>query len=510
MKKLSKRFLLIALAAGILPVALVLIGLDCYAGSRDVREMMEAALSKELGTPVKIGALHYWPWSGLRATDIQAAKSTTGSDAAPPSSVVIPSVSARIALRPLFSGQVLVKRLSFDSPSLTWVATESFWSDELAEGVPETSRLVPGKPENGTVEQPRSVPLFKLHPRQVENPKESSKPERRKSIVLDFKIHAAQIENATFRFVDKRGSTIALLEGVTVHCPFDVPEKLEGSLVIDKVTFEDGMTLEGFATPFRWNGQSLDLSPIDAKLAGGSVRGQGRILSVSDHAPFTLDLLFDGVDVQQLLASNGKDSAGKRAAGKLYGNLDIYGRLGKTKSIQGTGQMKMHGGRMEQLPLLQLIGKVLLIEELTNVELQQAQLDLRADDGIIFVDSLVMESANMSLTAKGTSALNGKLDLAARLAINPKVSRQLPGWIDANFHPVPGSDRSDIAFSVTGTLSHPETDLMQVMVGQKYGNQIKNLWQSITGKKKKSGEQKKPESPKAEENNAASEPPVEH
>ena len=112
----------------------------------------------------------------------------------------------------------------------------------------------------------------------------------------------------------------------------------------------------------------------------------------------------------------------------------------------------------------------------------------------VFVDSLVMESPSIGLTAKGTSAFDGKLDLAARLALNPKLSRRLPGWVDANFQPVPGGDWRDIGFAVTGTLARPETDLLQVMVGRKLGDQFMNLLQSVTGRhKKKSGEKKAPQ-----------------
>jgi AsmA-like C-terminal region len=146
---------------------------------------------------------------------------------------------------------------------------------------------------------------------------------------------------------------------------------------------------------------------------------------------------------------------------------------------------------MEQIPLVQLIGSVLQMD-VKDIELKQAQLDLRAGEGKVFVDSLVMEASNASLTAKGTTTFEGKLDLAARLAVDSKLSRKLPGWVDANFQPVPGGDWRDIAFAINGTLAKPQTDLVQVMVGQKLGNQFMNLLQSLTGKsKKKSGDKKK-------------------
>ena len=310
---------------------------------------------------------------------------------------------------------------------------------------------------------------------------------------LEFKIQAVKMENARFRFVGKEGKNLGVLEGVTVRCPLDTPGKVAGTVAVRSATLRKGLTIEAFNAPFTFNGTTLTLSPMDARLAGGVVGGTGTVEIAPGHPPFTLDLLFNGVNLKQLLGELGENKEDRQTEGTVYGNLDLYGYVGKKKSTGGAGYARLRGGRMEQFPLVQLISSVLLIE-VKDIELQQAQLDLRAGEGKVFVDSLVLESSNISITAKGTSDFDGKLDLAARLAVSPKVSRQLPGWVDANFQPVPGGDRRDIGFAVTGTLARPETDLPQVMVGQKLGNQFMNLLQSVTGKhKKKSGDKKMPE-----------------
>jgi len=460
--KVSKRFLLATVLAWAFLAAAVCVGLDGYAGSRGVRERLESAAQRELGVPVKIGAVHYNFWRGLRATGITA---TVGATEAEPSSLFLPSVSAKMAFWPFFSGRVVVKRLVFKEPSLVWVQNaDGGWDLPLGKQPTELGKATPKQGERG--------------------PKGSK---------LEFKIQAVKIENARFRFVGREGKNIGVLEGVTVHCPLDTPGKVAGTVAVRSATLRKGLTLEAFTAPFTFNGSSLTFSPMDARLAGGTVGGTGTVEIAPGHPPFTLDLLFNGVNLNQLLCELGENQANQQAEGALHGNLDLYGYVGKKKSMEGAGYARLRGGRMEQFPLAQLIGSVLLIE-VKDIELQQAQLDLRAGEGKVFVDSLVLESSNISLTAKGTSDFDGKLDLAARLAVSPKVSRQLPGWVDANFAPVPGGDRRDIGFAVTGTLSRPKTDLLQVMVGQKLGDQFMNLLQSVTGKhKKKSGDKKMPE-----------------
>jgi len=460
-------------AAGVLIVALVVVSIDLYVGSKGVRTWVETALSREVGLPVSVGALHYSLWGGLQVKDVDVTSGAMGTDGGAPSSIVVPKASARVAFWPLISGRVVVRKLLFQEPSLVWSQREDGGWNLPLEKRRDEGISSPPVPEAKVVEKSP-----KLHKRSK----------------LEFKVESVQIKNAALRFVDRAKGATCLLEGVTVHCPMLAKTNAEGTLAVRKATLPGGLIIEGFTAPFQFSGNSLALSPLDARLSGGSLRGSGTITTTSKNPPFTLDLLFDGVDLNRLLADVGAGQTTQRTEGQLHGNLDLYGWIGKKKSLAGAGQVRLRGGQMEQFPLVQLICQVLLIDA-KDIELRQAQLDLRAGEGKVFVDSLVLESADLNITAKGTSEFDGKLDLAARLALTSKVSRQLPGWVDANFQPVPGSDRRDIAFGVTGTLSHPKTDLVEVMVGQKLSNQFKNLWQSLTGKhKKKSGDKKKPES----------------
>ena len=463
MNKLSKRFLV---GAAILFFILLLLSVDWYACSSGSRTQIETALSRELGMPVHIERLHCTLWSGLKATGVTLKAPASG--AASETVLSVASVSARVAWWPLLSRRLVLKRLIFKEPTLVW-----------GQSKPGVWALPIGKPApaSGGSSAPQ-VPLQK---------------KRGESAKLEFNIRLLQIENGKIRLTDSKGIPLVSLEGVKMRSSLERSGKAEGTCAIQNTALQNGLIIEHFSTPFVWDAGTLTLARVDARLSGGSVRGSGVLAAGQEHPPFTLDLLFDSVDLNQLLAGLGETRASQRTAGLLQGNLDIYGNVGEKKSIGGMGQVRMRGGRMDQIPLLQLIGKMLAIEELNTLDLQQAQLDFRAGEGTVFIDSLVLESPNLSLGAQGTSDFDGHLDLAARLAIDSKLSRQLPAWMESNFQPIPGSDRRDIRFSVTGTLARPETNLMQVIMGQKFGNQILNLWQSLTGKKKK-GDKKKPAS----------------
>lgn len=478
--KFSKRFLL---TVGAVTVALILWGINAYVGSEKVRAGMESALQRELGLPVKIGGLRFTPWGGLKAMDATCEFGPMGRQGGAPSSLSVSSISAHLSWIPLFSGRVVIEKLLFKEPVLVWVqGNDGAWnfSLECPQTPPEEAKPAPPKTKAPNASSPA--------------PRKPKKKERSK---LEFGIESIRFDHAVLRFVDRQGRSTVLFEGVNVYCRD--PEKPEGTVAIGRATLREGLVVEAFTAPFSLNRGRLAVAPVEARLAGGSVRGSATLLTQKDPPFFTLDLLYNGVNLKQLLAQFGEDQNARRTAGTLHGNLDLYGRLGDKRSIQGAGQAQLRNGRMDQFPLLQLIGKVLQIEELKDLELRQAQLDLRAAEGKVFVDSLVMESLNLGLIAKGTSEWDGKLDLAARLSVNPKISRQLPGWVDAGFQPVPDSDHRDIGFNITGTVSRPSTDLLQVMMGRKYGNQFLNLWQSLTGKGKKNPEKKKPETAAPEE-----------
>lgn len=507
----SKRFLLAGVAA---VVVAGLVWAGAVAGSVGGKEQMEAALWRELGVPVKIGSLHFSLWSGFRANGVTL-EIPAASEECAPSSLSIPMITAKVAFWPLFSGRVVIRQLSLRDPSVVWVqAAEGQWALCLKRKTAKSER--PGAP--GIAETPSSAEAAAT-PKPAKSPKEAKAPRGEKEHKSpEFQIQSVRVKNALFRFVDHQGRTSALVEGGAVACRMKDPWSAEGKLSVSRVTLRDGASLEELEAPFRLENDLLAFPAIQARLAEGNVRGSGSV-HVETNAPqftsgsepfppaFTLDVQFDGVSLNHLLLDTGKVS--RATSGILHGNLDVYAMALDTKSIRGVGHLQMSNGRMEQFPLLQMIGKAVPIEELKDLELRQAQLDLRADDGKIHVDSLVMESPNLRLTARGTSGWDGKLALAARLNVNAKVHRQLPGWVAANFRPdASAGERREIDFSIGGTLSRPNTDLMQMMVGRKVGDQLMNLWKSLTGKPKKGedGKKKADGAPAAEEKESGDPP----
>ena len=496
MNKLAKR-ILIALAVLGAVLVLAIFGIGLYVESEGVQARLEAALSSEVRMPVKLAGVHFSPWGGLSATGIaipsEPGKAVPGSAPIAPYFLEVERVEARIPWGPLFSHQVIIRELAVIQPSVVWNQdANGRWRLPKFDAPSEVNAVKTAAPSVG--DQTPVPPGSESAPQARES---QTRPQGPKMVVH---VDSARIEDATFRFLGRNGEPMAVFEGVTVRCPAVEGREVRGSAVIRKVTVRGRIAMENLSTSWAYVDGNLSLAQVDARTAGGSVRGSYTVKPGVDGTPFTLDLLFDGVDLKRLLTEAGEGGgAEQNISGRLNGCLDLYGLHGQAGSEAGKGQLVLRNGRMDQYPMLQLIGQALQIDELTSLELRQSQLDLRVNDGKIFVDSLVLESPNLSLTAHGESALDGrKLDLASALTINARIGKQLPGWVRQHFQPVEGSDRQVIRFHIGGSMAHPDADLMRVIVGEKIEKQVLDVYRRFMGggwhKKKgeKAGENKVP------------------
>lgn len=481
MKRITRVFLY-GLGGLVLLLVIAVLGINLYVESEGVQARLEAALSKELRMPVQLTRLRFSPWGGLRVVGLTVPHSS-GDEREEEQGYFLdaPEIGARIALGPLFSRRLVIRELIIDSPKVVWRQTErGRW--QLPEFTPE-----------------QYAPKAEAAPRPEATPSgpEAKKPAGKKK-KLEFQIASARLQNASFRFLDRKGNPLAVFEGVTLNCPVATRHEARGSAMIQRVTLHDRVVIRNMVAPFEYVNGRLALPQFDAQLAQGTITGSYFLYPELRNAPFSLDLRMERVDLHQLFEEIGADESVQRSQGKLNGYFGLHGLTGEARSLAGAGQVILVDGRMEQYPLLQSIGSALKIDELTRLELKDAQLDFWIGEGKVNVEDFRLESTNLRIHAGGEGHFDGKLRLDARLAVNRKISRQLPGWVDSNFRPVEGDgELREIRFHISGTLEEPSTDLMRVMVGEKLEEQAIKLFktfQSITnGDRKKKRRDREPE-----------------
>ncbi len=487
MKKVAKGFLFAfaSLAALLFLAALVI---NFYVESGGVQARLQAVVSRELGMPVKLARVRFSFWSGLQVDGV-----TIPGEGKEPF-LTAESMSARLAWRPLLSRKLVIREVLISSPKVVWVQTkQGKWELPKSAEPPETKAKPQPKPATPAPPRDKSA---RRTPAATPGEEDATAEAEKKSV--EFQIVLARIRNASFRFLDREGKPAAIFEGVSVNIPLATTDRAHGDATIQRLKLHDSVAVEEITTPFAYDGGRLTLPKVKARIAGGSLDGDFAIQPADEGAPFALHVRFEKVDLNRLVAEVDPGGALRQAEGKLAGNLELRGRSSQKKTIEGKGQAVLTGGRMEQYPLLQMLGQTFRIEDLERLDLRQAKLEVRIARERIYVERLVLESTNLNLSAKGEIRFNGKLDLDAGLAVNEKIARQIPKWLYSNFKPQPESDLRALPFKVTGTLEDPKTDLIHGIMGETIERQATDLLKAFrnlaTGdkeKKKKSDKEKK-------------------
>jgi len=190
----------------------------------------------------------------------------------------------------------------------------------------------------------------------------------------------------------------------------------------------------------------------------------------AEDSPFTVHASFHRVQADQLVAEAG--GSREIIRGTLEGTLEATGKTADPDALTGSGTILLNNGHVQQFAVLAALGQLLQIEELTQLDLEQAEAKYHLAGNTVLVDELLLRSPNLRLTATGSVSLHGgKLALDSVLAINEKIRSQLFRGIRENFVATSEPGQYALQFHVGGTLEKPKTDLVERAVGA----DLKNL-----------------------------------
>jgi hypothetical protein len=209
-------------------------------------------------------------------------------------------------------------------------------------------------------------------------------------------------------------------------------------------------------------------------MASGSISGDFTLQSQAADSPFSVSLKFQGVQADQIVVEAGGPKG--VIEGKLEGALQASGKSADATALTGNGELSLHDGQLQQYSLLVALGQILQIEELTRLQLQQAEAKYRIEPGTVTIDSLVLRSPNIRLSSTGTVGFNGKLHLQSQLAINDKVRAQLFSPIRENFQPINEPGLAAVDFQVNGSIDRPRTNLVEKVVGRNLKDFVNGLF----------------------------------
>jgi hypothetical protein len=278
-----------------------------------------------------------------------------------------------------------------------------------------------------------------------------------------------------------------MFDDVRFRSNFRTANDLRGNISIGKSSLRDRFFLEELQSPLRYAPDELDFSQISARAGGGEITGRFTLLPQTEDSPFTASVRFRDVQADRIVSDAG--GVPGMITGKLEGHLDANGTTADKTALAGAGEIILRDGRVQQYSLLVALGQLLQIEELRQLQLDQAQVKFHLSPSVVTIDELIFRSKNIRLSAVGTVSFDGKLHLESQLAVNEKMRSQLFQAIRGNFKPIDEPGYSGVSFQVSGTVGRPKTNLMDKLIGRDLSSVISSF---MGGGKSDKSKKKKP------------------
>ena len=431
-----------------------LLGANLYVQSQATQERIQQELSQRLKMPLQIQRISVTPWGGLKLSGITILQKNNVHD---PPFLQARHFQLRVRLGSIFWRPLVIKEVALIAPTVIWPQNESGkWRVPMAERPSEAQTQAEEEP---TVSAPENLP--EGTPPQKESKK--TKPVVVESTPAGPQIKKIRLSDGSFHFLDHEKRNIALFDGVQFSSSMRDVDSIRGQVRIDKIVLRDRVFLSGLRSPIRYDPSEIELFGITAQIAKGQLTGDFSMEPQAEDSPFTVHASFRRVQADDLVAEAG--GSRDMIRGVLEGTLDATGKTADPDALTGSGTILLQNGHVQQFAVLAALGQLLQIEELMQLDLEQAEAKYRLAGNTVLVDELLLRSPNLRLTATGSVSLRGKLALDSVLAINEKIRSQLFRGIRENFVATSEPGQYALQFHVGGTLEKPKTDLVERAVG---------------------------------------------
>jgi len=467
-----------------------LLGANLYVQSQTTQQRIQQELSQRLKMPLQIQRISVTPWGGLNLSGITIPQ-LNDPHATP--FLEAKNFRLRVKVRSIFWRPLVIKEVALIGPAVIWPQNESGeWRVPMKE--PSVEPQMPPQPEATATAPPETV--VQVTPSPLETESKQAKVAKTESTATGPQIRKVRLSDGSFHFLDREKRNVALFDGVQFSSSMRDIATLRGQVRIENIALRDRVFLSALRSPIRYNPDELALPELTAQIAKGQLTGDFSMSPQEKDSPFTVHASFHRLQADQLVAEAG----GSRdiVRGVLEGTLDATGKTADPDALTGSGTILLQNGRVQQFAVLAAVGQLLQIEELTQLDLEQAEAKYHLNGSTVLIDELILRSPNLRLTATGSISLRGgKLALDSVLAINDKIRSQLFRGIRENFVPTSEPGQYALQFHVGGTVDKPKTDLVERAVGadlNNLGGVIDALLGHGKGKKKKKPEMNTPAS----------------
>jgi len=236
------------------------------------------------------------------------------------------------------------------------------------------------------------------------------------------------------------------------------------------------MIVHGLSAALHADEKRLQCRQFRGRAWGGKVDG-GFLVSLETPAgtspTFECQMELQNASLRQLASQIG--GAAAEISGRMAASLDARGSTTDLFSVVGRASLHITEARLADVPLIAGLFNVLSLGLPEKTVFDSVGLSAEMENGIARLSSILLSSATLDITGKGTISINGDLDLVMAAATSARPKKGIPLVSDALGFAMRGIQRNILPpVRVTGKVGQPKFRLMVM-------NPLRRPLESIAG-----------------------------
>jgi hypothetical protein len=261
-------------------------------------------------------------------------------------------------------------------------------------------------------------------------------------------------------------------ESIQLDLNTDSTGRGSGRVSIARGAVAELLSFRSLQSPIELNEGVITLPGLTATSGDGQIEASVALRTRQQDTPVHLNAKLKEIN----LAAMTEELPSLRFSGIANGNLEIEGLAAQSSSIKGKADLRIENGFFKGLGLLQLIGQIFQIIELSNLKVKAAVARMTIADRSVRIDELSVQSDDMSFLAPGVIGFDRQISLNAKLSL---PERMLSGKnmqpFNSRFSSADAAGNRSIDFAITGSIDKPRTNLLEKITGEGVGNVLQHL-----------------------------------
>ncbi|MEO7934227.1 MAG: AsmA-like C-terminal region-containing protein [Chthoniobacterales bacterium] len=462
------RVIVAVLSLGVLLFAAFILAVNLYVQSMGIQNRLRTALSQAVGMPVGVFRTTFSPWGGFRLDQI---KITSDLPRASANFLTADCLEVRCEFIPLLQGRIVIRRVALDAPQFVFQKNDrgQFRFPRHATSMPIVVAPSARVPPRATLPEVTHTPI--ATPTPATAPAVAT---AKKAPLPDADIRKLLLRDGTFRFLAQDGSELIRLE--MVRCSLNArtaPGTFIGVLEIKKAVILNRWEIANLEAAVTVENHQLHIQKLAADMGEGRLEGGADADLAAEGQPYSVHFRLSKGELGKFFPED-SDMA-RELVGMVHARLEYEGFATQEDKNKGHAELKISKARVTHLPILELASQLMRSDDLKKFSIRKTEIKADITGPLIHITPSAMESDHMKITFSGPVDARQNLDLRAQLLLDEALFKKLPSEARENFVKQSDSGQQALDFAINGTLSAPESNFVNRLIGEKLQKKFKNF-----------------------------------